>query len=60
MRRTALRVSPLSLLAAGCSQGGDDVTVEVDPGGEAVPTATVTRTATNTSARGGDVPPLRR
>jgi glucose/arabinose dehydrogenase len=42
MRRTALAAVLLALGAAGCSQGGDEVTVEVSNGPEVTPTATAT------------------
>jgi glucose/arabinose dehydrogenase len=42
MRRTALATALLALSAAGCSQGGDEVTVEVSGGPDVTPTATAT------------------
>jgi glucose/arabinose dehydrogenase len=42
MRRTALATALLALGAAGCSQGGDEVAVEVSDGPDAAPAATAT------------------
>jgi len=42
MRRTALVAALLALGATGCSQGGDDVTVEVSNGPDAAATSTAT------------------